>query len=144
MEEFIAHIQRIKAKRKIDGKPVDFDSMLHIVSIIGGKYMRKGLIAQYEIDMIKYQGCGGFPYLGKMYKFWEDEEGEFEGYRVRIIDVLNEIAQNPNRKYKVLINNKWHIVEQNATVYVKKPQNINETGLWNINLNETVILSVDE
>lgn len=144
MEEFIAHIQKIKAKRKIDGNPVDFDSMLHIVSTIGGKYMQKGLITQYEIDMIKFQGCSGFPYLGFKYKFWEDDEGEFEGYKVRIIDVLNEIAQNPNKKYKVLINNKWHIVEPNATVYVKDPQNINETGFCNISLNETVILSIYE
>lgn len=73
MEEFIKHIQAIKKKRKLDGKPIDFDTMSHIVSTVGGKYIAKGLMTSKELDSIKYQGCG-IPYLGDDYIFWEDEE----------------------------------------------------------------------
>jgi len=74
LEEFIKHIQVIKKKRKLDGRPIDFDIMLHIVSVMGGKYVTKGLMTSEELDSIKYQGCVGFPYLGDNYRFWEDKQ----------------------------------------------------------------------
>ena len=73
MEEFIKHIQEIKKKRKLDGKPTNFLTMLHILSTMGGKYVAKGLMTSKELDSIKYQGCG-FPYLGDDYIFWKEEQ----------------------------------------------------------------------
>lgn len=69
MERLIEHLLKIKRNRKANGKEVDFMTMLHILSTIGGKYKKQGIISQEEYDSLYFQNCSGFNHICT---FWED------------------------------------------------------------------------